>query len=76
MLASDLLWKVMAMSATELGLPVLLQADSEGNSYDFASDAVICYATKDLQQTFNDLTEAEEYGLYEDDLTQVLVIYP
>lgn len=76
MRASELTSRAEHVKLLSGDLPVLLQADDEGNSYTYAEGVGTCYVTDDLQTTFDNLAEAEEYGLYEEDLTQVLVIYP
>lgn len=76
MLCSELVASAFGRAREFGDMKVLLQADDESNSYSYASGVGTCYVTNDLQTTFDDLAEAEEYGLYEDDLTKVLVIYP
>lgn len=66
----------MAQKVRSFDLPVVIQSDPEGNDYIHARDVAVCFITEDMQQTFDDLAEAEDYGLYEDDLTQVLLVYP
>lgn len=57
-------------------LPVLLGKDAEGNGYNFARGVDIAWVTADLETLYDSLEEADDDGYPEEDLTQVLLVYP
>lgn len=76
MLSSDIVGHITQQSLRYGNLPVILQADAEGNGYDYARGIDFIYVTRDLQHTFDSLDEAGAEDYEEDDLIKALVIYP
>jgi hypothetical protein len=72
--ANKLVSKLAALTSKGGNCNILLQADGEGNSYEYAEGAELTYVSKDLEHTYDSLEEALENG--EEDPTLVIVIYP
>lgn len=77
MRALDLINKLHALIEQHGNLPILQQADGEGNSYDWSRGVELGFVDEDLeycydQQDFNRDIEEED----KDDYTKCVVIYP
>ncbi|WYN05098.1 hypothetical protein ISREJYDI_CDS0137 [Pseudomonas phage UNO-G1W1] len=74
---SDLINKLEALYAEQGNLPILQQADGEGNSYDWSRGVELGFVDEDLEYCYspqdfaNDIEEEDR-----EDYTKCAVIYP
>jgi hypothetical protein len=55
--------------------PVVVQGDSEGNSYDYARGTDFCFITGDLERTYDTLLEVD-VNEESESVSKVFIIYP
>jgi hypothetical protein len=55
--------------------PIVVQGDSEGNSYDYARGTDFCFITEDLQTTYDTLLEVD-VNEESQQVHKVFIIYP
>lgn len=74
MKASQLIAQLTNMILVHGDLTVILQGDQEGNYYDIIRGVDFTYISDDLQNTYDSLSDASEYG--DKDSQPVIVVYP
>lgn len=67
----DFIGQLIDLHKAHGNIDVILQGDQEGNMYDTPRGAELTYVCPDLENTFDCLEEAQEYGA-----RPVIVVYP